>query len=158
MGGALSHTHLIWVLLHYHTLVLFYLLVVFGASKAIKEGLAPWKKEGNFGMNTMRISSKVLFSYYQYSCAIELEYSFHVIIMTYELAYNFYAMRVTCRTLCLIIHITYMSRMRVKLRWWFIVPLGVPKSFTYRYVGSGTRGDLGSFCVIGRGARVHGSR
>ena len=73
------HTHLIWALIHYHTLVLFYLLVVFGASKAIKQGLAPQKKEKHLGMNTMKNSSKVLLSYLQHSYAIELEYSFDVI-------------------------------------------------------------------------------
>ena len=40
-------------------------------------------------MNTMKKSSKVLLSYYQYSCAIELEYSLHVIMLIYELAYSF---------------------------------------------------------------------
>ena len=44
-------------------------------------------EERNLGMNIMKKSSKVLLSYYQYSCAIELEYSFRVIILTYELAY-----------------------------------------------------------------------
>ena len=81
-------------------------------------------------MNTMKSSSKVLLSYLQYSCAYELEYSFHVVILTYELAYSFYVMNLTCRTLSLMIHITYMIRIRAKLRWRFIVPLGVPKSFT----------------------------
>ena len=89
-------------------------------------------------MNTMKSSSKVLLSYFQYSSAYELEYSFHVIIMTYELAYSFYAMSLTCRTLCLIIHITYMSKIRARLRWLFIMPSGVPKSFTYRSIGVGT--------------------
>ena len=83
-------------------------------SKAINEGLAPWEKERNLGMNIMRISSEILLSYYKYSCAIELEYSFHVIIMTCELAYSFYAMSLTCRTFCLIIHITCMIRGRAK--------------------------------------------
>ena len=106
----------------------------------------------------MNSSSKVLPSYFQYSSAYELEYSFHVIIMTYELTYSFYAMRVTCRTLCLIIHITYMSRIRAKLRWWFIVPSGVPKSFTYRSIGSGTQGDFGSFCIRKHGAWVWRNR
>jgi hypothetical protein len=47
--------------------------------------------------------------YLQYSNAYELDYSSHVIIMIYELAYSLYVMILTCRTLCLIIHITYMS-------------------------------------------------
>jgi hypothetical protein len=68
--------------------------------------LGSLEEERNLGMNTMRISSKVLLSFYQYSCAIELEYSFHVMILTYELVYSFYVMSLTCRTLCLNIHIT----------------------------------------------------
>ena len=78
--------------------------------------------------------------------------------MTYELAYSFYAMSLTCRNLCLIIHMTYMSRIRAKLRWWFIVPLGVPKFFTYWSTGSGTQGNLGSFCVRKHGAWVWRNR
>jgi hypothetical protein len=106
----------------------------------------------------MKISSKVMLSYHKYSCAIELDYSFNVIILTYQLAYSLYVMILTCSTLCLTIHMTYMSRSRAKLRWRLIMPSGVLKSFTCRLLGLGTRGDLGSFCVIGCGARVHGSR
>ena len=105
-------------------------------------------------MNTMKSSSIASFSYYQYSNAYELDYSSHDIIMIYKLAYSLYVMILTCRTLCLIIHIIYMSRIRAKLRWQFIVPSGVPKFFTCPSVGSGTQGNLGSFCVHGRGARV----
>jgi hypothetical protein len=57
-------------------------------------------------------------------------------------------------TLCLIIHITHMIRIRAKLRWRFIMSLGVPKYFTCRSVGSESWGDLGSFCIHERGARV----
>jgi hypothetical protein len=39
-------------------------------------------------MNIMKISSKVMLSYYEYSSAYELEYSCLVIIMIYELAYS----------------------------------------------------------------------
>jgi hypothetical protein len=77
-------------------------------------------------------------SYLSYSCAIELEDSFYVIILTYELAYSLYVMILTCsfdmiisyeldysfyamilsyRTLCLIIHAIYMLRFRAKYRW-----------------------------------------
>jgi hypothetical protein len=87
------------------------------------------EEERNLGINTMRNSSKVLLSFYQYSCAIELEYSFHVIMLTYEIAYSFDVMILTCKTLCLIIHITYMIRIRTKLRWQFVVPLGFPMSY-----------------------------
>ena len=103
-------------------------------------------------MNTMKNSSKVLLSSYKYSCAIELDYSFHVIILTYELAYSFYVMNLTCRTLCLIIHITCIIRSSAKLRWRFIVPSGLPMSYACRLVGSESRGDVGSFFVHGHGA------
>ena len=109
------------------------------------------------GMNNMMSSSKVLFSYYQYSYAYELEYSFHVMILTYELAYSFYVMNLTCRTLCLIIHITNMIRIRAELRWWFVVPLGLPMSYACRSIGSESQGDVGSFIVHGHCARVHGN-
>jgi hypothetical protein len=42
-----------------------------------------------------------------------------------------------------------MSRSRGKLRWRFIVPSGLPISFTYQSVGPGTQGDMGSFLVHG---------
>jgi hypothetical protein len=78
-----------------------------------------------------------------YSCAIELEYSFHVITLMYELAYSLCIMILTCsfdmitayeldysfyarvssyRTLCLIIHAIYLLRFRAKYRWRFVVP------------------------------------
>ena len=106
------------------------------------------------GMNNTMSSSIVMLSILQYSNAYELDYSFHVKIMIYELAYSLYAMILTCITLCLIIHMTYMSRIRAKLRWQFIVPSGVPKFFTCRSIGSRTRGNLGSFYVRKHGARV----
>jgi hypothetical protein len=101
-------------------------------------------------MNTNMVSSKVMLSVHIYSCAIELEYSFHVIILTYELAYSlcvmiltcsfdmiisyeldysFYAMILSYRTLCLIVHTIHMMRIRAKLRWWFVVPLGMLMSY-----------------------------
>jgi hypothetical protein len=49
-------------------------------------------------------------------------------------------MRIAHLTLCLTNHITYIIRIRVKLKLRFIVPLSVPKFFTCRSVGSGTRG------------------
>jgi hypothetical protein len=91
-------------------------------------------------MNTMKSSSKVLLLYYLYSNANELDYSSRVMIMIYELVYSLCVMILTCKTLCLIIHISYMSIIRAKLRWWFIMPSSVPKSFTCRSVGSRTRG------------------
>jgi hypothetical protein len=95
-------------------------------------------------MNNMKSSSILKFSFYHYSCAIELEYSFHVIILTYELVYSLYVMILTCcsydiiiayeldyssyvmissyRTLCLIIHAIYV----MEFRWRFVVPPGLP--------------------------------
>jgi hypothetical protein len=61
-----------------------------------------------------------MLSYHKYSSAYELDYSFHVIILTYELAYSLYVMILTCLTLCLTIHMTYMSKSRARLRWRFI--------------------------------------
>jgi len=79
-----------------------------------------------------------MLSYDIYSHTYELEYSYCVIILIYELVYSLCIMGVAYLTLCLNIHITYIIRIRAKLRWWFIMPLGVPKSFTLRSVGSGT--------------------
>jgi hypothetical protein len=85
-----------------------------------------------------------------YSCAIELEYSFYVITLIYELAYSLCIMFLTCsfdmiiayeldysfyarvssyRTLCLIIHAIYLLRFRAKYRWWFVVPSGMPMPY-----------------------------
>ena len=105
-------------------------------------------------MNRNMSSSKVMLSYYIYSHTYKLEYSYCVIIMIYELAYSLCVMRVAYMTLCLTIHITYIIGIRAKLRWWFIVPLGVHKFFTYWSVGSGTRRNLGSFCIRKCGAWV----
>ena len=60
-------------------------------------------------------------------------------ILIYELVYTLYVMRVAHLTLCLNTHITYITGIRAKLKWWFIVPLGVPKFFTCRSVGLGTQ-------------------
>jgi hypothetical protein len=91
-------------------------------------------------MNTMKSSSIFKLSSYSYSNAHELEYSCtHVIIMIYELAYSLGVMILTSLTLCLDIHMMSMSRSRVRLEWRFIVPSGLPISFTYRSVGSGTQ-------------------
>jgi hypothetical protein len=109
-------------------------------------------EERILGMNSNIVSSKVMPSYLSYSCAIELEYSFYVIILTYELAYSLYVMILTCsfdmiisyeldysfyamilsyRTLCLIIHAIYVLRFRAKYRWWFIVPSGMPMPYAF---------------------------
>ena len=77
-----------------------------------------------------------LLSHYQYSFTYELDYSSHVIILTYELAHCLCVMILTCATSRLTIHMTYMNRIRAKLRWWFIVPSGVPMSYAWLFVGS----------------------
>ena len=126
------------------------------SSSIVSKERATWRacllgRKATLGMN-IKSSSIVMLSYLQYSNAYEIDYSSHVILMIYELTYSLYAMILTCRTLCLIIHMTYMSRIRAKFRWWFIVPSGVPKFFTYRSVGSGSRENLGSFYVHKHGA------
>ena len=108
-------------------------------------------EEEILGMNINMGSSKVMSSLY-YSHTYELKYSYCVMILIYELVDSLCVMRIAHLTLCLTTHITYIIWIRAKLRWWFIVPLGVPKSFTCRSVGSGARADLGSFCVHKRGA------
>ena len=90
--------------------------------------------------NTMKSSSIVMLSYHLYSSAYELEYSCLVIIMIYELAYSLCVMILTCSTSCLIIDMICMSRSMVKLRWQFIIPSGLPISFTCQSIGSRTRG------------------
>ena len=112
------------------------------------------EEDNLLGMNTIKSSSKFLLSYHSYSSAYELDYSLRVMIMIYELVYSLCVMILTCKTLCLIIHITYMSRIRAKLRWRFIMPSSVLKFFTCQSVGSVTWGDLDSFYVCKRGAWV----
>ena len=93
-------------------------------------------EEEILGMNRNMSSSKVMLSSYNYSHTYELEYSLYVMILTYELVYSLYVLRMAYMTLCLTTHITYIIGIRAKLRWWFIVPSGVPKSFTCQSVGS----------------------
>jgi hypothetical protein len=111
------------------------------------------EEERNLGMNTIKSSSLVMPSYLQYSSAYELEYSCLVITMIYKLAYSLCVMILTCSTLCLTVHMN--CRSRARLRWRFIVPSGLPMSYAFRSIGSESRGDIGSFFVHGRGARVH---
>ena len=90
-------------------------------------------------MNINMGSSKVMSSLY-YSHTYELEYSYSIMILIFELVQILCVMRIAHLTLCLNNHITYIIGIRAKLRWWFIVPSGVPKFFTCRSVGSGTQG------------------
>ena len=85
---------------------------------------------GPLGMNRNMSSFKVMLSYDIYSHTYKLEYSYGVVILIYELVYSLYVMKVTYITLYLTTHITYIIGIRAKLRWQFIVPSGVPKSFT----------------------------
>jgi hypothetical protein len=117
-----------------------------------------------------------MFLFFTYSCAIELEYSLHVMILTYELAYSLCVMIVICsydmiivyelvhspsarvlsyKTLCLNIYTICLLGFRDRYRWWFIMPSGTSKSFTCRFAGSGTTEDLGGHYICGRGARVY---
>jgi hypothetical protein len=82
-------------------------------------------------------------SIYQYSYAYELEQSSYVMNLAY-------------RTLCLIAHTTYMIRLRIKLRWRFVMPSGLLESYAYRSVGLKSWGDLDSIPIHGHGARVYG--
>ena len=79
-----------------------------------------------------------MLSYDIYSHTYELEYSYCVMILIFELAYSLCVKRVAHLTLSLNTHITYIIRIIAKLRWWFIMPSGVPKSFTCRSIGLGT--------------------
>jgi hypothetical protein len=88
----------------------------------------------------MKSSSIFKHSYHSYSGAYELEYSFLVIILIYELAYSLDIMILTRSNLCYNIHMTCVSRSRVRLGWQFVVPSGLPIFFTCRSVRSGTRG------------------
>jgi hypothetical protein len=75
-------------------------------------------------------SSKVMLSYDNYSHTYELEYGYCVMVMIYELVQCLRVMRITQLTLCLTNDITYIIGIRVKLRWRFIMSLGMPKFFT----------------------------
>jgi hypothetical protein len=86
-------------------------------------------------MNTKRIYSKVMLSYYKYSCAIELEHSSHIIILTYELVYSLCIMILTCATLCLTIHMTYMSRSRARSEVAVCCSFGVAHILACRSIG-----------------------
>ena len=110
-------------------------------------------EEEILGMNINMGSSKIMSSLY-YSHTYELEYSYCVMILIYELVQSLCVIGIAHLTLCLNNHITYIIRIRAKLRWRFIMPSGVPKFFTYPSIGSGTRGDLGSFYIRKCGACV----
>jgi hypothetical protein len=115
--------------------------------KELQGELVSLEERATLGMNTLS-SSKFKISSYSYSSAYELEYSFiHVITMIYKLVYSLDVMILTCSSLLFNIHIIYMSRIIAKLRWRFIMPSGVPKSFTCRSVGLGTQGGLSSFYI-----------
>jgi hypothetical protein len=85
-----------------------------------------------------------MLSYRLYSYAIELEYSYLVIIMIYELAYSL------CVMIC-------MSRSRARVGVTVHRSFGFAYILTCRSVGSESRGNMGSFLVHGHGAQVHGN-
>jgi hypothetical protein len=155
---TIQHTIILELYLTTTSCNLFIVLVVdFGASKAVRTCLIG-RRGTSWYEYSMKSSSKFMLSYHSCSSAYELEYSCpNVIITIYELAYSFCVMILACSTLSLTIHMTCMSRSRTGLGWWFVVPLGLPISFTYRFVGLGTRRGIGSFFVHGRGAQVHGN-
>jgi hypothetical protein len=105
--------------------------------------------------NTMNSSSKLLLSYHSYSSAYEVEYSFHVIIMIYQLSYSLGVMILTCSTSCFNIHVTCMSRSGTRVEVIVCRSFGFAHIPTCRSIGSESWGDMGSFLVHGRGARVH---
>ena len=69
-----------------------------------------------------------MLSYYIYSHTYELEYSYCVVILIFELVYSLCVMRVAHLTLCLNNHITYIIGIRAKLRWRFICHQVCPSS------------------------------
>jgi hypothetical protein len=89
-------------------------------------------------------------SSYEYSLCYELEYSHVSIFMIYELEYSPYVMFISYLAQCFIIHTMFMNRFRLILRWWFIILSGTLKSFTYRSVGSGTRGTWVVSMYVGK--------
>ena len=107
-------------------------------------------EEEILGMNRNMSSSKVIFLSYNYSHTYELEYSYSVMNLIYELVYSLYVMRVAHLTLCLTTHIAYIIGIRAKLMWRFIMLTGVPKSLSICRVG--VLGGLGSFRVLKGGA------
>jgi hypothetical protein len=140
-GEGSSLTHTIWSTTpHYHSSCRFSFSLI--SNSTLEQGLNHQGRlvsleERILGMNSNIVSSKVMPSYLSYSCAIELEYSFHVIILTYELEYSLCVMILTCsfdmitsykpdysfyarvssyKTLCLIIHAIYLLRFRAKYR------------------------------------------
>ena len=107
--------------------------------------------------NTMKSSSIVMLSYHLYNSAYELEYSCLVIIMIYEQAYSLCVMILTCSTSCLIIHMICMSRSRARVQVMVCRSFGFAHILACRSVGLESWGDMGSFLLHGRGARVHGN-
>jgi hypothetical protein len=126
-GGEspLSQAQTIWATTSFHTCNLF-LLVVFRSLAKLVRGLDIL---ATLGMRNTNSSNMLLSSTYHYSFAIELEYSSCVLIMAYELSYSSYVMNSAYRTLILVIHTTYMIRIRTKLRWRFVVPSDLPMSY-----------------------------
>jgi hypothetical protein len=137
--ALLSYTHHLGYTPHLHLYSLFHSFRSSCEQRQELQGeLVSLEEEQHFGMNTMS-SSKCKFSSLSYSIAYELDYSLdHVIVMIYELVYSLYAMILTFSSSFFNVHMICMSRSRVRLGWQFIVPFGLPISFTCRSIGSGT--------------------
>ena len=75
--------------------------------------------------------------------------------MIYELAYSLCVMILTCSTLCLIIHMTCMGRSRARVEVMVCHSFGFAHTLACGSIGLESRGDMGTFLVHGRGARVH---
>ena len=106
----------------------------------------------------MKGSSLCKLSFYIYSVALELEYSFvHVIIIEYELDYSPYDMCLACSILFIIVHIFYMTsnsnRKGITVRCAF----GLAYVLARPSVGWESWGDVGRTLVCGRGVRIRGN-
>jgi len=84
------------------------------------------------GMRNIFGSNLFLSSIYQYSYVIELELSSYVTCLAY-------------RTLCLIVHTTYMVRIRAKVEVADRRAFGLAHVLTCQSVGLESQGDMGSF-------------
>jgi hypothetical protein len=120
------------------------------------ESLSPWKKS-TLGMNTTITSSSIFkLSYPSYSSVYELEYCFvHVIIMIYELVYSLYVMILTCSSSFFNVHMICMSRSRIRVEVAVRCSFGFAHVLACQSVGLESQGDMGSFFIHERGARVH---
>jgi hypothetical protein len=84
----------------------------------------------------MKSSSIFKFSFYSYSNAYELEYSYaHVIITIYELVYSLYTMILTCSSPFFNIHMICMSRSSSRVGVMVRCTFGFAHVLAYQSVG-----------------------